>query len=45
MLHRFVSEFFFFFFLVHSIVPSLWHGEMEVLKEITSGVGIVSTNP
>lgn len=43
MLHRFVSEFF-FFFLVHSIVPSLWHGEMEVLKEITDGVGIVSMN-
>lgn len=43
MLHRFVSEFF-FFFLVHSIVPSLWHGEMEVLKEITDGVGIVLMN-
>lgn len=26
MLHRFVSDFFFFF--VHSVVPFLWHGEM-----------------
>lgn len=44
MLHRLVSD-----FppppIPHSFVPSLWHGEMEVLKEITSCVGVLSNKP
>lgn len=53
MLHRFVSGLGFFcfvlggvfcFIFVHSSVPSLWHGEMGVLKEITGYVGIASMN-
>lgn len=39
-----LSVIFFFFFFNLSIVPSLWHGEMEVLKEITSCLGIASVN-